>query len=263
MNRPISRYLTAEKFEWLLADDGLYLGAAASQRDKNEGKYDHTYLSRFVAQEMQNANEALLRGLNKLQLEMQEFKRSDSYLSCWYLGVEESADMWKDYGTEGVLIVSDSWTLQQTLPEPLKHASQFREVTYDDALRVLAAHDPLFVKNKRFVDEQEYRLIFDLTQFSVLTGFGDGPVVYVGDKPSFMCESVTAAMSKSAIEQSHKVIRRKGSGVVFNCHLVELIKEVRLYPGASEEELLRVRSSLRAKGIDCPVRHSSLSTAVA
>jgi hypothetical protein len=263
MNRPISRYLTAKKFEWLLADDGLYLGAAASQSDKDEGKYDHTFVSRFIAQEMQNADKALLRGLNKLQLEMQEFKRSDSYLSCWYLGTEESADMWKDYGTEGVLIVSDSWTLQKTLPEPLKHASQFREVTYDDALKLLAAHDPLFVKNKRFVDEQEYRLIFDLTQYSVLTGFGDGPVVYVGDKPSFMSKSVTAGMSNSAIEESHKVIRRKGSGLVFSYPLVELIKEVRLYPGASEEELLQVQSSLRAKGIDCPVRHSSLNTAVA
>jgi hypothetical protein len=78
-----------------------------------------------------------------------------------------------------------------------------------------------------------------------------------------MSKNVTAGMSNSAIEESYKVIRRKGSGLVFSYPLVELIKEVRLYPGASEEELLQVQSSLRAKGIDCPVRHSSLNTAVA
>jgi hypothetical protein len=261
MNRPISRYLTAQKFDWLLADNGLYLSAAADQSDKDEGKYDHTFVSRLVSQKMPNATDALLRDLDKLQLGMQDFKRTDSFLSCWYLGTEESQQMWDQFGKNGVLVVSDSWTIQDVLPEPLKYASKFCEVTYDDALKVLAAHDPLSVKNGRFVDEQEFRLVFDVTHYSILTGFESRTVVCVGDKLSHLDESVISGMSKTSIEQSHKVIRRKGGGLILDYSLNALIKEVRLHPAATAEELLQVELRLRDKSIDCPVRHSSLRTA--
>lgn len=244
----------------MLADNGLYLGAAADQSDKNEGKYDHTFLSRLISQKVPNASAALLRDLDKLQFGMQDFKRTDSYLSCWYLGGEESQKMWDEFGTNGVLVVSDSWIIQDALPEPLKYTSKFHEVTYDDALKVLAAHDPLSVKNECFVDEQEFRLVFDLTHYSILTGFESRTVVYVGDKPSHLDEGVTSGMSKTGIEQSHKVIRRKGSGLIFDYSLNALIKEVRVHPAATEEELLNVERRLRDKGIHCPVRHSPLRT---
>ncbi|MGZ9709382.1 hypothetical protein ACXX82_00990 [Glaciimonas sp. GNP009] len=261
MNRPISRYLTAQKFNWLLADDGLYLGAAADQSDKDEGKYDHTLLSRLISQKMPNTSAALLRDLDKLQLGMQDFKRTDSYLSCWYLGAEESQQMWDEFGMNGVLVVSDSWTIQDALPEPLKYASKFPEVTYDDVLKVVAGHDPLSVKNECFVDEQEFRLVFDLTHYSILTGFESRTAAHVGDKLSHLDESVTSGMSKTGIEQSHNVIRRKGSGLILDYSLNALMKEVRLHPSATEEELLHVERRLRDKGIHCPVRHSSLCAA--
>lgn len=258
MNKLISRYLSAQKFDWLLTDNGLYLGAAEHQSDKDEGKYDYTFLSRLIAENVPDPSPELIQATDKLQLDMQNFKRTDSYLSCWYLGAEESQEMWDEYGENGVLIFSDAWTLQDTLPDPLGHAAMFSEITYDDELKVLAALEPLLVKNLKFGNEREFRLIFDLTNYSVLTGFEARCIVYVGDTPSYLDESTIAGMSKEGIAQSHKVIRRKGDGLVLEYSLNLLIKEVRLHPAATDQELHEVERRLREKGIKCRVRHSSL-----
>lgn len=102
-------------------------------------------------------------------------------------------------------------------------------------LKVLSAHDSLSVKNECFQGKQEFRLVFDLTQYSILTEFESCTTVYVGDKPSHLDEGLTAGMLKNGIEQSHKIIRRKGNGLIFDYSLNVLVNKVRLYSAATRK----------------------------
>src|SRR5471032_105655 len=98
MKKTITRYFNVQKFNWLLSDEGLYLGAAADQSDTSEGIYDHTILSHHIANTVNDFDSIALKKLDELQLGLQNVGREDNYLSCWYLGAEESQEMWDEFG---------------------------------------------------------------------------------------------------------------------------------------------------------------------
>ncbi|WP_122469001.1 hypothetical protein [Pseudomonas viridiflava] len=254
----IMRYLTKQKLEWLLADKGLYVSAAQNQSDEEEGISDQTFLAKHIAKTVEGVDSELLTGIDKLMLDMQQKGREKNYLSCWYLGAEESEGMWEEFGKDGVILISQEWALMSAFAEPLEQAIDGYAVTYSDELKAGALHEPLRVKHAKFHTEKEFRVVFDLTKYSVLTGF-EGIGVYDGDLPSHLSPHITACMSQKGIEQGQKVIRRKDAGgLLLDFDFARAILEVRVHPQASDEELLDVQAHLQSIGVKCPVKHSHL-----
>lgn len=258
MRKSVMRYLNDQKLEWLIADNGLFLSAASEQSDENEGIYDHTFLSKHIAHTVDDVDTNLLEQLDKSQLHLQEINRKNNFLSCWYLDTEESFDMWHEFGRNGVVIFSDDWALLDALPEPLEQATAFYDVIYSDELKPHANHEPLRVKNSKFYKEKEFRIVFDLVKYSVLTGFEARNEVRVGGVLSHLSDEITSCMSKKGIEQSHKVIRKKGNGYVFEYPLQSIVREIRVHPEATDADLIATRKRLQEIGLTCPINHSTL-----
>ncbi|RII76794.1 hypothetical protein [Pseudomonas monteilii] len=251
------RYLTKQKLEWLIADAGLYVSAAKDQSDETEGISDQTYLSKYLAQTVKGLDPDLLTDLDKLMLGMQDVGRKKNFLSCWYLGTEENLEMWNEYGTEGVILFTDEWKLMSAFAEPLEHALEGYPVTYDDALKAGALHDPLRVKHKKFHKENEFRVVFSLSKYSILTGF-ESMGGHDGDNLTHESPNLIVGMSQKGRAQALKVIRRKNRGLVLDFNFGRAIREVRVHPLASDEELRNVEKHLLSIGITCPVNHSHL-----
>ncbi|MFK0310579.1 hypothetical protein ACIQUF_04980 [Pseudomonas sp. NPDC090233] len=251
------RYLTKQKLEWLIADAGLYVSAAEHQTDENEGVSDQTYLSTYLAQNVKDLDPQLLADLDKLMLDMQDVGRKKNFLSCWYLGTEENQEMWDEYGTEGVILFTEEWRLMDAFAEPLEHALEGYRVTYDDALKAGALHDPLRVKHEKFHKEKEFRVVFSLSRYSILTGF-ESMGGRDGDHLTHESPLITVCMSPEGRTQARKVIRRKNLGLVLNFNFGRAIREVRVHPLATDEELRDIEKRLLSIGFSCPVNHSQL-----
>lgn len=253
----VMRYLTKNKFKYLLEDKGIYVSAASDQSDTHEGDYDHCYLSKHLRNEV-DCDEELLEKVDEMMLGSKKVGRETTYLSCWYCSDEESPKMWKEYGTDGVIIFSTDLALEYALPEPLNQTTKFYELTYNDQLKPQANQQPFRVKNECFKHEKEFRVEFNLLEYSVLTGFEARNEVRIGGVLSHECDEITSCMSPAARAQSHHVIRRKNKGYVLAYPLAKIIHEVRLHPNASDQDLREVRAALKACGIDCTVNHSTL-----
>lgn len=256
------RYLDFQKLEWLVQDGGLFFGAAENQSDKSEGVYDHKFLSALLADNEEGINLQDLDGLDDVQLGLQQVGRSNNYLSCWYLDSIESVEMWDEYAKDGVVILSDDWTLRDALPEPLEQAISYYDVIYSDELKKSGHRDPLRFKNKKYHKEKEFRLVFDLIKYSILTGFEAKIEVRSGGILTHESSEFTQCMSAKGRAQSHKVLSRKALGFIFHYPLNLIIKEVRLHPRASDERLQVVTQLLRNAGIACPVNHSLLRSSI-
>ncbi|WP_156949947.1 hypothetical protein [Simplicispira psychrophila] len=80
--------MTKEKFEWLLCDNGIYIGAASAQSDQNEGVYDSKKISE------------IFKIINKFNLDWQKlddinhslmlYGRANNYLFSWFDGDNET-----------------------------------------------------------------------------------------------------------------------------------------------------------------------------
>ncbi|QLF92051.1 hypothetical protein HW090_02045 [Pseudomonas sp. ABC1] len=257
----IMRYLSKQKLEWLLADKGLYVSAAQNQSDTEEGTSDHTFLAKHIAANVEGVDAKLLTDIDKIMLGMQKVGRETNYLSCWYLGTEESESMWEEFGKDGIILISTEWELMSAFSEPLEQALNGYPVTYSDELKASPLNEPLRVKHAKFQSEKEFRVVFNLTHYSILTGF-EGIGVYVGNKPSHLNPQITACMSQKGIEQGQKVIRRKDAGgLVLDFDFARAIIEVRVHPQATDEDLLDVQTRLLGIGVKCPVKHSDLRQA--
>ncbi|VVM76257.1 hypothetical protein PS673_02038 [Pseudomonas fluorescens] len=253
----IMRYLDKQKFEWLIADNGLYVSAAEDQDDSSEGMSDHTFLSRHLANTVEGIDPSLLTQLDELMLSSQQIDRERNYLSCWYLGTDETEKMWEEFGKDGIVMFSNESALMSSFPEPLEHGMSCYPVIYDDDLKNSALHEPLRVKHYKYHLQREFRIVFSLSKYSVLTGF-EGTGVRDGDQLSHQSSHITQCMSQKGREQALKVIRRKNRGFVLNCSFGSAIYEVRAHPQATDEELNDIKMRLQSIGLRCEVKHSQL-----
>lgn len=260
MTKHLSRYLDRQRFDWLLSDQGLYFSSAFDQTDITEGVYDHTFLSRIIANQP-GISSPILKDIDKLQLGLQNHGRVNNFLSCWFIGTEESYEMWDTFGTDGVVFMSDELLLSNALPEPLNQATAFYEAIYDDELKRLSSNEPLRFIDSKYRTEKEFRIVFDLTKYSILTGFEAQTEVLVGGVPSHLSNEITSCMSSEALAKSHEVIQKKDKGFVVKYDLNSIITEIRVNPNATDEELCETRHRLRESGINCKVNHSSLRSA--
>lgn len=259
----VLRYLTREKFEWLLSDQGIYLGPASQQSDESEGIYDASIVVGDIAKKAEEITEApidakLLEGVQKVLTGLGDSRRDSQFISSWYVGENEDKDMWSQYGTDGIAILSSSVHLRHDLPEPLEQATEFTIVTYDDAKKAYDVHNPLHYKNNKYSHENEFRIIFNLTKYQMFTGFDTdaGCQTYIGDTPSHLSSQITSSMSELGRRQSHQVLHKKSPGYILHYQLNSIVREIRINPNATDEQLEYIRSVCNQAGLMCPVNHS-------
>lgn len=254
------RYLSKEKFEWLLSDKGIYIGAASSQTDENEGLYDGTLISKMLRSRVQDVSEVFFQKLDKLSNGLILAERDFCYLSSWYLGDTETREMWDEYGNDGVAIISDEAILIQELPEPLGNASSFYRVEYSNSRKKNSINEPLRFKEEKYCHESEFRIVVDMSQYSILTGFDKDRFssVRIGEVSSHESAVITCCMSSKGMEQSHRIIAKKGDGYVIKYDLQRIIREIRLHPDSPEECVSKISERLKLHGINVSVRRSDL-----
>jgi len=254
------RYLTLKKFNWLLEDQGIYFAAAEDQNDKEEGIYNHNSLSKDLKFHI-HINEELTQEINSIHYSLMQSDRSKNYINSWYYGDTETEQMWEEYtDNQGVIIVTDTHHLITSIESPLRHALKSHRVQYDDVKKSRSYKDSLKFKNEKFKYENEYRLVFDLSHYSILTGFAHDTlgVTYVGDKPSFEHHDITCSISKEDREKSNAVITEKGKGFILTCDLKCLIKEIRLPPNATEKLTKQIQNICDKHHFDISISNSKL-----
>lgn len=250
MDTQVMRYLTMQKFEWMLGDKGVYLAPASMQPgDENEGVYSVRTL--VGALDLPQYEE----GLHQAFTNLMNFTRGDTFLSSWYIGHKESQAMWDSYGDKGVLIRSSQYQLWDHLPEPLKQAVEIVAVIYRDEEKAKNFTSPLHIKSEKFMHENELRLIFSLMTYKVKTGYD----TEIHEGSEVLNSLRLGSLSRSAFEAREAALDKKGTGLVFNYKLDGLISGVVVHPGASEEFLADIVERCKASGLSCPVTRSSLS----
>lgn len=81
----------------------------------------------------------------------------------------------------------------------------------------------------------------------------------MGGIPSYECDEITSCMSKDALEQAFDVIYKKSVGYVVKYDLKQLIKEIRVNPECSEDELNNFGIACVNAGLNVPLRRSTIS----
>lgn len=262
MMENLLRYLTKQKFEWLLEDQGLYVSSAADQSDKLEGIYDHTYMSKALkgSPELHFYKNDMWKNLDDTSQSLMHASRESSYISSWYYGDDEQEAMWEEYSSDGVVIMTSTMGLLLNLPEPLKQTTQFFKAVYNNQEKYQSHKDALKFKNVDFSNENEYRLIFDVSKYSLLTGFekeihGEA---YIGDKPSYESD-ITSCMSEEALQQSLNVLSKKNNGYILKYDLGKVIKEIRFNPKYSTYSKNELEELCKNSDVKIPVVESTLS----
>jgi hypothetical protein len=100
-NTPIWRFINLRKFRDLMEAAELYFCRADLFPDEREGLPPEEYLATFGLHPDVNDRRELL---NHIGSDAQF--REGFYVNCWYLFREETNQMWKEYGNEGVAITS-------------------------------------------------------------------------------------------------------------------------------------------------------------
>lgn len=249
MQNTLMRYLTSEKLEYLIEDKGLFFSMASKQTDKEEGVYDHTIPSKILSTaNIENVTDETYDKLDEIFLASQQNNRDNSFLNCWYMGEKESLDMWHGFGKDGIVIFSDIPKIAyliNNLHKSLSYSVSFGEVEYNDELKQREIHSPLYVKNSHFKDENEFRIVFDLSMY----------------KAKYYVENDISVITNvdSDVEPDPKYMQKKEPGFILKCELDSIITEVRIHPKATERELEDLVKKLREElNLCCPIGFSQL-----
>ncbi|HIF9447858.1 TPA: hypothetical protein ACX6SQ_000435 [Photobacterium damselae] len=257
----VLRYLTKEKLKWLLQDNGIYFGSSANQSDESEGIYDHTLFYKILNLSSQAThNPKFQKDIDNLQYDMMIFNQKNCFISSWYLGSNETPIMWEQYGKNGVAIVSHIDILRYDLPQPLNQATSFYTVEYDNDKKINSIKEPLKYKFEKFKFENEFRIVFDLSTYSICTGYqaDNLPKCFIGGIPSHENPLITQRMSSKSIAESHKVITKKDNGHIIKYNLNQIIEKIIISPFCSDEEIEEIKSICNESDLTVPIESSLL-----
>jgi len=151
----IWRFLNMRKFRDLMTTSELYFCRADLFPDEREGLPPEEYLATFGLHPLDvNDRQELL---NHIGSDAQF--REGFYVSCWYLFHEETCQMWKEYGNEGVAITSRYQLLKSAL-DTMSDRAYIGLVRYG-AKHLLGKRANLFryitTKRSKYAHEQEVR----------------------------------------------------------------------------------------------------------
>lgn len=258
----IHRYLTLQKFQWLLEDGGIFLAPASQQSDNNEGIYDSKKITNAVSSELNN--KLTVQELNVFAKNIDEmfknsirYNREQNFISSWYMGLEESEQMWQEYAPDGVIIISTRLALEMC-KRPALESVKCIEVIYNDVKKSTEINNPLYIKNENFKHEKEYRLIFNNIDFQVRLYEED---VFIGEESFYQDYAKSQGTTIEQLrKQAEQAMYYKKTGVVLKYNLDELISEIRLHPNATNEELEEIQKLCDKHKLTCKVIFSQIKT---
>lgn len=173
LDTTVWRYLPFPKFISMLTYQALWFSKLNILQDQFEGR-----IPRSTKEKMKLQNQIWKQVFNTPEfhkqiddwpLKNEEDGRELTVVSCWFLGDSESKKMWDQYvgSHEGVAVKSSVRRLAQYVfvpPDP--HMSQIGKVLYIDHddhefqyYEASQAHERAFLKDKRFSEEQEIRIV--------------------------------------------------------------------------------------------------------
>lgn len=173
----IWRYLSIDKFEWMLTNRKLYFPQLGRMIDTYEGRF--RVIPLILPPDGLNPEfREFLCGLNdgRRSAMMEEIIQKDVFISCWCCRDDEDFGLWDRYAREGVAIRSSTATFETNVPmldESGNRIWETRHIRYssdpDDPARVfdesrgvfaVSMHKwlaPVFVKLTGYDSEREWR----------------------------------------------------------------------------------------------------------
>jgi hypothetical protein len=232
----IWRFMQFWKFQDLISTGELYFRRADLLDDHEEGippeDYMHVlHLNRFDVQDVMTKNHFI----GSMAQDREGF-----FINCWHLFSEETAGMWKEYGDEGVAVVSRYSLLKMALQncDGRPHLGLVRygskHLTGWNTQRFITT------KRERFAHEREVRALLWV------------PDEFAGNNRHFDDNDIPhprpLTLPCDRVPEGH---RRK-------VDLNSLMTEIVVSPWASEETLLKAAQLTRKAGYSTPARWSEL-----
>ncbi|MCY3017566.1 MAG: hypothetical protein NTW87_00845 [Planctomycetota bacterium] len=164
----ISRYLTFEKFVWLIEKSALYHTRLDRLGDPFEGSVTRPYARKRDSGEIEGYMPLpQYEGVNNIRLMLCTF------VSCWHASPVESAAMWKLYSREdaGVAVVSTPARMRDAVDVSSYRTAWIQPVEYldfekDDMTLPFAKRAmPGLVKRKSFEHEKEVRALIRIEEY--------------------------------------------------------------------------------------------------
>lgn len=235
----IWRFLNLPKFLDLIQTSELYFCRADLFADEQEGLPPEEYLATFGLHPLDINDRREL--INHIGSDAQF--REGFYVNCWYLFREETLQMWKEYGTEGVAITSQYKLLKSALAA-LSDRAYIGRVRYGPQhLMGKSANIFRYITTKRskYAHEREVR--------------------------AFLWNPETNAGINRHIDTEGRVHPRPltppppnvAKGEKRRVDLQTLVKSVVVSPWASPNTLDAITQSIRDRGYKIPIQPSGLS----
>jgi hypothetical protein len=235
----IWRFLEMPKFRDLMATSELYFCRADLLSDEREGLPPEEYLATFGLHPLDLNDRREL--LNHIGSDAQF--REGFYVSCWHLFREETCQMWKKYGNEGVAITSRYQHLKSALD--MMSDRGFIGLVQYSAKHMLGNSANLFryitTKRSEYAHEQEVRAFLWLPDQSA-----------GGNRHYDENNGVHPLPLTSQPAYVLKGHRRK-------VDVQALVIDIVVSPWASSATLDEVRQLVSNAGYEIPVRQSELA----
>ncbi|QSD45982.1 MULTISPECIES: hypothetical protein [Pectobacterium] len=250
----IWRYLSTDKFEKLINDNGLYFSRASDFDDKREGHYT---LNKYY-EELRASNHDMVDSINsaeEMTNRIRDNSSSTNYISCWHKNEKENIDMWDSYtknSNEGVVIKSNIIQIIEMVPHSLSEVITPYDCVYGEKDDNDDYTNNFQYKDIKYSYENEFRLVIDNHQLSILTPFSGhlSLVTRIGDKLSHE----VLGHGKNPKND----ILKKGNGLIVKYNLNKIINEIRVKPKSSDEYMLYIKNKMKEAGLTCPLNHSEL-----
>jgi hypothetical protein len=238
-NAAIWRFINMRKFRDLMTTAELYFCRADLFPDEREGLPPEEYLATFDLNPYDvNERRELL---NHIGSDAQF--REGFYVNCWYMFQEETSQMWKEYGNEGVALTSQFRLLKSALGAMTDRA--YIGLVRYGARHLMGKRVNLFryitTKRRKYAHEQEVRAFLWI------------PDPHAGINRHYDADNRVHPLPLTPPPQHVlKGHRRK-------VDLLALLTGIVVSPWASATTLDEVNELISSKGYSIPVRQSELS----
>jgi len=149
------RYMSLDKFEYLIDRKALFFARADQFNDPLEGTFPNGSVTLFSALKMRNLNEFLSKA---------ESLRQSVAANCWHINNSESLSMWQRYtiNSQGVAVRSTYSRLKKSISaysiDPIR-IIEMQYITFSSAVLPPILGYPFEYKDLRYKDERELRCI--------------------------------------------------------------------------------------------------------
>ena len=224
------RYMSWQRFQWLVSERRLYMSQLPSFEDKFEGKTPTLVVESMTEAKTEDERAVITSNIERLRRFAEAFY-PHYYVSCWHLNDVESAAMWGAYtkSPDSVAIRTTIEALRGELPSYVD-TGLVRYIDYDlQGFAKLNMFEWVMNKRRHYAEEREVRAVATALILEELGG-------------------------REMDEHMFEVDGRPGVKV-FAPHIdpVRLIDAIYLHPRATPEFAAQVAEFCAANGLPAPL----------